>query len=135
MNAQNSKPKARVKPKPELPKDIDSKHELAYLRILEDQHRLQEIRAYYLKPGSLRTGTGVRYEPDFMVITNQGYIEYHEVKGATRFASKGIAKLKMVAHLFPDFCFVLVRGSEIKDKHVLTGKITKRVTFVCEDIS
>ena len=135
MNKTQPRPKAKVKPKPELPKDIDSKHELAYLRILEEQHRLPEIRAFYLKPGSLRTGTGVRYEPDFLVITNQGYIEYHEVKGATRFASKGIAKVKMVAHLFPDFCFVLVRGSEIKEKHVLTGKTSKRIKFEYEDIS
>jgi len=126
--------RARVKPKPELPKDIDSKHELAYLRILEERHRLKEIQAYYLKPGSLRTGTGVRYEPDFLVITNQGYVEYHEVKGATRFASKGIAKLKMVAHLFSDFAFVLVRGLEGKQV-VPGGKTVKVVTFEYEDIS
>ena len=129
------KRRARVRPKPELPKDIDSKHELTYLRLLEEQHRLQEIQSFYLKPGSLRTGTGVRYEPDFMVITNEGYVEYHEVKGATRFAAKGISKVKMVAHMFPDFAFVLVRGTEIKEKHVLTGKISKRIVFEYENLS
>ena len=127
--------RARVRPKPELPKDIDSRHELTYLRLLEGMVRAEEIRAFYLKPGSLRTGSGVRYEPDFMVITNEGYVEYHEVKGATRFAAKGISKVKMVAHMFPDFAFVLVRGTEIKEKHVLTGKISKRIVFEYENLS
>jgi hypothetical protein len=129
------KRRARVRPKPELPKDIDSKHELTYLRLLEEQHRLQEIQSFYLKPGSLRTGTGVRYEPDFMVITLEGYVEYHEVKGATRFAAKGISKVKMVAHMFPDFSFVLVRGTEVKAVDPVTRKPVKRIVFTYEQIS
>ena len=129
------KRRARVRPKPELPKDIDSKHELTYLRLLEEQHRLQEIQSFYHKPGSLRTGTGVRYEPDFMVITNEGYVEYHEVKGATRFAAKGISKVKMVAHMFPDFSFVLVRGTEVKAVDPVTRKPVKRIVFTYEQIS
>lgn len=129
------KRRARVRPKPELPKDIDSRHELAYLRLLEEQHRKQEIRSFYLKPGSLRTGTGVRYEPDFMIITNEGYVEYHEIKGATRFASKGISKFKMVAHLFPDFSFVLARGTEVKRPDPVTRKSSSIIVFTYEQIS
>lgn len=125
---------AKARKKPELPKHIDSKYELAYLSHLDDLHGKREIRAYYLKPGSLRTGTGIRYEPDFMVVTQDGYIEYHEVKGSTRFAAAGISKVKMVAHMYPDFTFILARGEEYKTQ-TLAGKKQTHILFKLEDIS
>ena len=125
---------AKARKKPELPKHIDSKYELAYLSHLDNLHSKREIRAYYLKPGSLRTGTGIRYEPDFMVVTQDGYIEYHEVKGSTRFAAAGISKVKMVAHMYPDFTFILARGEEYKMK-MESGKTQTQILFKYEDIS
>ena len=118
--------RAKAKPKPELPKYIDSRYELAYLRLLERYLSGGLIQAFYLKPGSLRTGDGVRYEPDFLIIDKEGLVEYHEVKGASRFAAKGISKLRMVAHMYQDFKFVLVKGTESK---------TSGILFEYEDVS
>ena len=109
-----NKIRAKAKPKPSLPKGIDSRYELEYLRILERQKSSNEIHDFYLKPGSLRMGTGTHYEPDFMVIANDGTIEYHEIKGHTRFAAKGISKLKSAAYIYPCFRFMLCMGESVK---------------------
>lgn len=130
----NSRPrKARVRPKPARPPGIDSTAEQQYLERLENQKRLGQIRNFYLKPGTFRTGNGTSYAPDFMVIQNDGTLEYHEVKGKHRFAQKGISKLRMVAHLFPDIQFVLVwveSATFIND----AGKKVKMPTFRLEEI-
>jgi hypothetical protein len=112
--------KAKARPKPELPKGIDSTYELAYLKSLETQKQAGTIRAYYVKPGSLRLGTGCHYEPDFMVVTEDGTLEYHEVKGPTRFAAKSLTKLKAAAHIYQDIVFKLCMGKSLISQS--TGK-------------
>ena len=102
-----SKSKARAKPKPAQPKYIDSSAELAYMLHLQAELAAGAIQSFYLKPGSLRLGE-VRYNPDFLVIQLDGTLEYHEVKSNHRYASKGIAKLKMFAGHFHDLRFILV---------------------------
>jgi len=113
---------AKARPKPTLPKGIDSTYELAYLKRLEDKKQAGTIRGYYVKPGSLRLGTGCHYEPDFMVITEDGTLEYHEVKGPTRFAAKSLTKLKAAAHLYQDLIFQLCMGKTVLNPE--TGKKT-----------
>ena len=116
---------AKAKPKPTLPKGIDSTYELAYLKFLEEKKQAGSIRAYYVKPGSLRLGTGCHYEPDFMVVTEDGTLEYHEVKGPTRFAAKSLTKLKAAAHIYQDIVFKLCMGKSLISQS--TGK--KSLTF------
>lgn len=121
---------AKAKPKPTLPKGIDSTYELAYLKFLEEKKQAGTIRAYYVKPGSLRLGTGCHYEPDFMVVTEDGTLEYHEVKGPTRFAAKSLTKLKAAAHIYQDIVFQLCMGQNVIIPE--TGK--KGLTFQISEI-
>jgi hypothetical protein len=46
-------------------------------------------------------GDDTRYTPDFMVIKNDGTIEFHEVKGFMRPAAR--VKIKVAARMFPWF--------------------------------
>lgn len=121
--------RAKAKPRPVLPKGIDSKYELEYLYILRKLEYEGKIQAYYLKPGSLRLGTGSHYEPDFLVIAADGTVEYHEVKGQTRFAAKSMTKIKAAAHAYQCFRFLLCMGEPVKDS---TGK--KSLNFCIEEI-
>lgn len=111
-----ARPKARARPKKPLPDCIDSKAEHAVLLKLEADLKAGAIRSYYVKPGSFRTGKGVSYHPDFLVVYLDGSIEYIEVKGKTRFAATSVPKAKMVAHMYPDFVFVILWAKEIKGK-------------------
>jgi hypothetical protein len=68
-----------------------------YLRLM--------FKHVYREP-SLPLANGLRYKVDFVVVSEQGRIEGHEVKG--RAYSTGIAKLKMAASLYPWIKFRLV---------------------------
>lgn len=101
---------ARIKAvakKRRLPKNLDSTAEESYYHLLTIKANAGEIRNFYLKPGALRLGD-IHYYPDFLVIQNDGELQYHEVKSHHRYAAKGIAKLKMVAGHYTDLTFVLV---------------------------
>jgi len=106
--------KAKIKPAQKLPKGIDSTYELEYLNILNSQKQQGLILDYIIKPCSLRLGNGCHYEPDFMVITSEGFIEFHEIKGNTRFAQKSLTKLKAAAYIFQIFTFRLCWGNPVK---------------------
>lgn len=114
--------------KKRLPPGIDSSYELAYLRILEDRKYLGHIADFVLKPGSLRLGKGCHYEPDFLVILADGSVEYHEVKGPSRFAEKSLVKVKVAAARFPWFPFLLQMGRSVKHE----GK--RRIVFETSQI-
>jgi hypothetical protein len=62
-------------------------------------HRFEAMRFLLAKRTS--------YCPDFLVVTRDGRIEFHEVKGAHAWEDS-IVKLKVVAAMFPMFRFVLV---------------------------
>jgi len=117
--------KAKRRPKPELPPNIDSRYEGAYVKLLESWLTEGKIQAYTLKPGSRRLGPDLRYEPDFEVINADGEVEYHEIKGRTKFAEKGIIKLKAAAEKYPYFHWKLIYGHDGKDPE--TGQ--KKVVF------
>ena len=117
-----------------LPKGIDSRYEARYLKVLEDKKYLGHVRSFYLKPGSFRLGSGCHYEPDFLVISADGTVEYHEVKGATRFAAKSMTKIKAAAHQYPDLRFVLCFGKPVKRKNPLSKNITSDIEFEYKEI-
>lgn len=108
------KARIRLKSVDILPDLIDNKVEWAYMLHLEEEKRAGRILNFYIKPGSLRTGNGVYYKPDFMVITLTGEVEYHDTKGGNPDAAKGIAKMKMVKYLYPEFAFTVVHCDLIK---------------------
>lgn len=126
--------KAVAKPKRELPKGIDSKYEARYLKILEDRKYLGQIRSFYLKPGSFRLGIGCHYEPDFLVIAQDGTVEYHEVKGRTRFAAASMTKIKAAAYQYPDLRFVLCYGKPVKRLNPITKKQFNDIDFEYKEI-
>lgn len=53
------------------------------------------------------------YTPDFIVHTDEGYIEAHEVKGFLR--DDAAVKFKVVAELFPWIRWIMVRKLPKKD--------------------
>lgn len=108
--------KAKAKQKPSLPTGIDSKYELEYLRILEDRKYMGHIHDFALKPGSWRIGDNSHYQPDFLVIAADGTVEYHEVKGRTRYAKASLTKIKAAARLYPWITFCLIYGNVEKDQ-------------------
>ena len=74
------------------------------------------IRWYAFEPVKLRLADSTFYTPDFMVVAEDGTIEFHEVKGAKRQGGRTIAvwredarvKIKIAAEQFPMFRFVAV---------------------------
>lgn len=79
-------------------------------------NRLERDWAIILKMGEckravwqgarLRLAKGTYYTPDFMVITKEDLIEFHEVKGFMREAAR--VRLNTAASLYPEFQFRLI---------------------------
>jgi hypothetical protein len=87
-----------------------NKTEQAYSEHLEALRLAGELRAWRFEPLKFRIGRGCYYTPDFEVITAEGYLEYHEVKGWWRDDAR--VKIKAVASLFPDRRFIAVQKSK-----------------------
>jgi len=96
-------PRATVK-RPEF----DSKLEEAYWRHLADLQAQGAIHSFALKPEKLRLADGSYYTPDFRVITNEGFVQFHETKGFMREAAR--VRLLVAAELHP-YPFFLVKKS------------------------
>lgn len=74
-----------------------------------------DIRDFWFERLTLKIGDDCRYTPDFMIVTDLGRIELHEVKGAF-VRDDARVKLKVAAEMFPQFQFVfcqLVKGNWI----------------------
>jgi hypothetical protein len=89
--------------------------EEAYARHLEAETQAGRVLMWAREPVTLRLAKGCRYLPDFMVVSADNRIEFHEVKagGAAKVNSKwrhphrdGIVKIKVAADKFP-FRFIL----------------------------
>lgn len=74
---------------------------------LELLRRGGKIRAWRYEEKKLRLGDGCWYLPDFWVMTNDGFIEYHEVKGFMREA--GRTKFLAAAAKFTEYTWIMVR--------------------------
>lgn len=89
-----------------------NKLEEAYSWVLEARKRAGEIQWWGYEQMTLKLADGVRYTPDFAVLTlginTTGQLEFHEVKGYMRDDAR--VKLKVAAAMFP-FKFLLVRKS------------------------
>lgn len=76
----------------------DSKTEARYAQYLETQLLTGQIRAWWPHGITLRLGDDNRYTDDFVVLTLDGVIELHEVKGWMREAS--YSKMKAAANMY-----------------------------------
>lgn len=83
-----------------------SKLEEAYSRYLHGLLLAGEIRQYRYEPLRFNLAPNTTITPDFQVITKDGAMEFHEVKGWAR--EDAMAKLKICAHLYPEWTFLLV---------------------------
>jgi hypothetical protein len=86
--------------------------EAAYAAQLEVYKHINVILWYAFEAITLKLAPDTRYTPDFVVMTSQGFIECHEVKGFFRDDAK--VKIKVAAAMFP-FRFLLVRAIPKKE--------------------
>ena len=87
---------------------VMNKTEEAYSWVLEARKQAGEIRWWAYEQMTLKLAEGVRFTPDFAVLTIGPRLEFHEVKGYMRDDAR--VKLRCAAVLFP-FKFLLVRKS------------------------
>ena len=89
-----------------LPATDMNKTEAAWCRELELRRRAGEVQWYQYEPMALILAKATRYTPDFIVLTDAGALEAHEVKGFWRDDAR--AKIKIAATLFPWIRFVAI---------------------------
>lgn len=103
------KPKARLR---QRTKPLLNRLETAFLARLE--HQYQHGAKILSQAITLKIGNGVRYTPDFVVVTQRKDfgigIEVWEVKGPHSW-DDSIVKLKVAAALFPWIAFNLASGN------------------------
>lgn len=68
------------------------------------------IQEWRFEPLKFRIGHACFYTPDFEIVTSDGLLEYHEVKGY--WMDDARVKIKAVARLFRDRRFVAVKKAK-----------------------
>ena len=71
------------------------------------------IVGYWFEAVTLKLAPDTRYTPDFMVLHNDGTLEFREVKGFME--DDAWVKLKVAADKFPIFRFTLIRQKLKRD--------------------
>lgn len=84
-----------------------SKLEAAYSGYLQGLLLAGDIQSWSYEPIRLHLAVKTTLTPDFLVITKEGRLELHEVKGWAR--EDAMVKLKMAARLYSYWTFVLVK--------------------------
>lgn len=83
-----------------------NKTERNYSHHLQKRKVNGEIKDWKHEPFNIRLADRTFYKPDFAVITNNNYIEIHEVKG--RWMDDALVKIKAAAEACPWFKFISV---------------------------
>ena len=81
---------------PPIPRSRMNQTEAAWAALLDLDPR---ISSWYYEGVKLRLADGAYYTPDFLVVTSDGLLELHEVKGFYRTAAK--VRIKVAAERFP----------------------------------
>jgi hypothetical protein len=116
--AQGRKTRGRARPKRHLPGSMNQ-FELDYSLLLEEAIRQPlfigpksqgappaPLESYCFESFRLRLAIKTWWLPDFMVVTSDGLIEFHEVKGIWQDAAR--IKIKTAAELYPQFLFIAI---------------------------
>lgn len=82
-----------------------NKTEAAYGLVLEARRRQGEILWYSFEAVKLKLADKTYYTPDYLVMTNDNWLEFHEVKGFWEDDAR--VKIKCAAEKFP-FKFIAV---------------------------
>lgn len=83
-----------------------NKTEAAYAQLLQARQQAGEVLLWLFEPAKLNltdTGWLCTYTPDFLVVTADGLVEFHEVKG--HWEDDARVKIRVAASRFP-FRFV-----------------------------
>lgn len=104
-------------------RDGMNKTEAAYANILWLHQQTGDVRTYRFEAIKFRIGSSCFYTPDFEVVTGDGHLEYHEVKGF--WDPKARVKIKAAASMFPDRLFVAVMKRPKKDGGGWTREVIK----------
>lgn len=89
----------------------------AYSKVLEDRRIKGEISGWWFESVKLVLADRCSYTPDFLVMDNDGYLEFHECKGFPTDDWK--VKWKVSIQQFPMFTFVLVSKKNKKSDWVI----------------
>lgn len=89
-----------------LPAGTMNKTEALYASQLELRKIAGHIQWYLFEGIKLRLAKLTTYSPDFIVMTKEGFIECHEVKGF--WTDDARAKTKIAAEMFP-FRFIAIK--------------------------
>lgn len=95
------------------PDERMNKTERAYADDLQLLKEAGEIRDWMFEPFNLRLAKKTFYKPDFAVLTIDGFIEIHEVKGFWEDDAR--VKIKVAAEKFPWFTFAAVKKGTKKN--------------------
>ncbi len=90
---------------------VMNKTEARYALTLEQEKQSGSILSYWFEAITLRLAPRTSLTPDFMVMKNNGEIEFREVKGFWTDDAK--AKTKIAADKFP-FRFLIVKAAKGK---------------------
>lgn len=101
---------ARKRPRP-IPGEMN-KTEKEYAELLEARKLAGEIDQYMFDSVTFRLAKNTTYRPDFFVVTADGTVEFHEVKG--HWEDDARAKIKIAAYNYP-FRFVAVTKNTKKN--------------------
>lgn len=83
-----------------------NKLEAAWAEQLEIVRTSGNIASWQYEAVKLRLAKATWYTPDFMVVRNDGELEFHEVKGFWRDDAR--VKIKVAAAAFPEFVFFVI---------------------------
>ena len=90
-----------------------NKTEAAYAQHLELQRLAGELLWYRFEAIKLRLATKTFYTPDFAVISRDGVVQLHEVKG--HWEDDARVKIKVAAEMYPFFRFLAVQKRRQRD--------------------
>ena len=86
--------------------------EKAYADLLEEKKRDGEILSWRYEAVRLKLANLTYYTPDFLVIDQEGNVEFHEVKGF--WMDDARVKIKVAAEQYPEFYFLAVQREGTK---------------------
>lgn len=105
--------------------------EARYAReVLAPRHLAGQIQGWLFEPLKLRIADRCFYEPDFLVISEDDTLEFHEVKG--HWEDDARVKIKVAAARFPWFRFVAITRARVV-KPPAVQKVPPG-TFVFEEV-
>jgi hypothetical protein len=108
MSRHFQKAKGRLAPR----KSGMNQLEKAYSERLEEMKQKGEILSWRYEAVRLKLADLTYYTPDFLVVDQEGNVEFHEVKGFWQDDAR--VKIKVAAEMYPEFWFSAIQRKGTK---------------------